>query len=471
MNWDRIEGRWRRLTGEARDAMARLAGDLGRRAAGMKEQLVGGLQELSGAACERAERAREAASARFSSPRPSPQLSTTQGLALLGLGAGLMYYLDPGWGRRRRALVRDQLAHGWNEFQCAVGVTSRDLSNRTRGLVAAGRAQFTGGNGSDHVVVERVRSAMGRVVSHPSSIEVTSRGGRVTLYGPVLAYEVDDLLSAVSSVRGVRAVIDRLEVHKEPGDVPGLQGGRDRPGIRPEWQQYNWAPATRLLIGAAGAGLLSAGARRRGLAGMALGLVGTGMLARAATNIPMRNLVGLGEARRAGTGRGRGALEVRKTIDIGSPVDDVFAAWADYRNFPRFLSRVREVRDLGSGRSHWVVEGPAGASVHWDAVITRYVPNEVIAWRSEPGAVVHHAGMVHFRPNPDGSTQVSVQLTYNPPGGALGHGVAWLFGADPKHQLDEDLIRMKTFLETGRPPRDASQPAPPADRTVPQAGS
>jgi uncharacterized membrane protein/uncharacterized protein YjbJ (UPF0337 family) len=471
MKWDRMEGRWRRLAGKARDAWGRLTGDLGQRASGIKEQVLGGSQELSGAACERAERAMAGASTRFSPPRPSPPLSTMQGLALLGLGAGLMYYLDPDRGRRRRALVRDQFAHALNEFQCAVRVTSRDLSNRARGLVAVGRTQFTSDNASDQVIVKRVRSSMGRVVSHPSSIEVTSHEGRVTLCGSVQAHEVDDLLSAVSSVRGVREVIDRLEVHKEPGNVPGLPGGRGRPGIRPLSQQDKWAPAARLLVGAAGAGLLAAGTRQRDLAGMALGLVGTGMLARAATNIPMRNLVGLGEARRAGSGRGRRALEVRKTIDIRSPIDDVFAAWADYRNFPRFMSRVREVRDLGNGRSHWVVEGPTGAPVHWNALVTRYGPNEVIAWRSEPGAVVQHSGIVHFRPNPDGSTHVSVQLSYNPPGGALGHGVAWLFGADPKHQLDEDLMRMKTFLETGRPPRDASQPAPPADQTVPQAGS
>ncbi|MBX6314450.1 MAG: SRPBCC family protein [Isosphaeraceae bacterium] len=470
MNWDRMEGRWRRLMGKAQDAWGWLTGDLGRRAAGIKEQLVGGSQELSSAACERAERAMEGVSARSAPLRPSPPLPMMQGLALVGLGAGLMYYLDPDRGRRRRALVRDQFAHAWNEFQYAIGVLSRDLSNRARGLVAVVKAPFAGDSASDQVIVERVRSTMGRVVSHPSSIEVTSHEGRVTLYGPILAHEVDNLLTAVSSVRGVREVINRLEVHKEPGDVPGLQGGRGRPGIRPEWQQYNWAPAARLLAGAAGAGLLAAGARQRGMIGMALGLVGTGMLARAATNIPLQNLFGLSEARRIGTGQGRRALEVRKTININSPIDDVFAAWADYRNFPHFMSRVREVRDLGNGRSHWVVEGPTGAPIQWNAVITQYVPNEVIAWRSEPGAVVQHAGMVHFRPNPDGSTQVSVQLSYNPAGGALGHGIAWLFGADPKHQLDEDLMRMKTFLETGRPPHDASQPAPTADQTVPQAG-
>jgi uncharacterized membrane protein len=49
-----------------------------------------------------------------------------------------------------------------------------------------------------------------------------------------------------------------------------------------------------------------------------------------------------------------------------------------------------------------------------------------------------------------------------PPAGALGHAVAGLFGADPKHEMDEDLMRMKALLETGKMPHDARQPVAPA---------
>jgi uncharacterized membrane protein len=49
-------------------------------------------------------------------------------------------------------------------------------------------------------------------------------------------------------------------------------------------------------------------------------------------------------------------------------------------------------------------------------------------------------------------------MSYNPPGGWWGHGVAAAFGVDPKTSLDTDLVRMKTLLETVRPARDAAQP-------------
>ena len=42
-------------------------------------------------------------------------------------------------------------------------------------------------------------------------------------------------------------------------------------------------------------------------------------------------------------------------------------------------------------------------------------------------------------------------MAYRPLGGALGHGVAALFGADPRSVLVEDLARFKALMETPRP--------------------
>jgi uncharacterized membrane protein len=41
-------------------------------------------------------------------------------------------------------------------------------------------------------------------------------------------------------------------------------------------------------------------------------------------------------------------------------------------------------------------------------------------------------------------------MSYNPPAGALGHAVATLFGSDPKSAMNEDLVRLKSLLETGK---------------------
>jgi uncharacterized membrane protein len=154
--------------------------------------------------------------------------------------------------------------------------------------------------------------------------------------------------------------------------------------------------------------------------------------------------------RLTGVGAGRRAIDVQKVIHVNAPVDRVWALWSEYESFPRFMSHLKEVRRTADGGSHWVAAGPAGVPVEWDAVTTSWVPNEVIAWKSVQGSPVGNAGRVQFRPNPDGSTQVDIKLSYNPPGGALGHAVASLLGADPKRALDEDMVRLKSLLEEGK---------------------
>ena len=174
----------------------------------------------------------------------------------------------------------------------------------------------------------------------------------------------------------------------------------------------------------------------------AVGTVGLGLLTRAITNIEMKRLLGLGGGRRA--------VDVRKTITIDEPREQVFQFWTKYANLPRFMAHLKEVRDLGGGRSHWVAVGPGGMPVTWDAILTRFVPNELIAWRSEPNSIIANAGIVHFEEVHPGATRVSIFLSYNPPAGVLGHFAALLFGADPKSAMDEDLIRLKSLLEEGK---------------------
>jgi uncharacterized membrane protein len=325
----------------------------------------------------------------------------------------------------------------------------RDLCNRTRGVMAETQGLFRSEEEvSDEVLAERVRAELGRVVSHPSAVAVTASHGRVTLSGPILASEEHAALRCVSAVRGVQNVDNRLEVHQQPGEVPGLQGGSGRREARFELLQTNWSPTARLVSSMAGGALAAYGLRRRDLPGVALGSLGLGLLARALTNLDLQRLTGINAGHRA--------VDLQKTIAIAAPIERVFALWSNYEHFPYFMSHVREVRDLGGGRSHWAVNGPGGAPIEWNAVRTEFIPNEVIAWKSEPGALVQHTGIIRFEPGAAGHTRVHVRLSYNPPAGALGHGIAWLLGTDPKQQMDDDVLRMKTFIETGTPPHDAA---------------
>ncbi|MBI5671466.1 MAG: BON domain-containing protein [Chloroflexi bacterium] len=144
-------------------------------------------------------------------------------LSALG-GAGLMYMLDPDRGRRRRALLRDQVVKLTNRTQDRVDALAEDTRNRAEGLAAEARQHLASESVIDETLVARVRSAMGRVVSNAGAIEITANQGRVTLYGPVLEREVAPLLAAVRAVPGVTDLENRLQVHQQAGNEPSLQG-------------------------------------------------------------------------------------------------------------------------------------------------------------------------------------------------------------------------------------------------------
>jgi BON domain len=207
-------------------------------------------------------------------------------LTVAAAGAGVMYLLDPDGGRHRRARVRDQIVRAANRTGDAVDSTSRDVGNRARGVVAELRSRLVNVEVSDGVLYERVRARIGSVVGHEGTVEAAVIDGRVSLRGPVLADDVDRLVRRVRSIPGVREVINQLDVHDEPGGVPGLQR-RPRPtrgGEVFDLLQTSWSPSARLFAGLAGAAMALWGVRRLDLPGVVLTAGGVALLVRGVSN-------------------------------------------------------------------------------------------------------------------------------------------------------------------------------------------
>jgi uncharacterized membrane protein len=305
------------------------------------------------------------------------------------------------------------------------------------------RGMFKADNADDAKLADRVRREVGRVCSHPN-VEVIVVNRYVTLQGPVVAHERWPVLKAARSVRGVSGVNDRMEPY-EPLPTMPTQAMRKRV---PNIMQRHWSPATRVLVGTVGGLMAAAGIKSGTSKGAAPVAAGVALLLRAISNVELKRLFGVES--------GPDTVVVQKTISIAAPLDKVYSHWTAYENFPLFMSRIDEVRDLGSGRSHWRILGPLGAPIEWNAVISAAVPNRLIAWRSEPGSVIDHAGIVQFDAEND-HTRVHIRLSYNPPAGAIGHFIATVLGSNPKQEMDLDLVRMKTFIETGRRPRGAAR--------------
>lgn len=144
-------------------------------------------------------------------------------IAPLSVGAAVMFVLDPGDGRRRRAMLRDRSARlARRTSRRAVGF-AQDVRNRTKGMAAglrSGRDAIT----DDPIIEARVRTAIGRVATHSGAIAVASIDGIVELNGPVLAREHDDVIRAVELTEGVTAVVDHMSQHEDAANIPGLQG-------------------------------------------------------------------------------------------------------------------------------------------------------------------------------------------------------------------------------------------------------
>ena len=63
----------------------------------------------------------------------------------VAVGALTMYFFDPARGRRRRALCMDQLNSAARTARDAVESKTRDLANRTRGVLAEAESAMTDG--------------------------------------------------------------------------------------------------------------------------------------------------------------------------------------------------------------------------------------------------------------------------------------------------------------------------------------
>jgi len=231
-----------------------------------------------------------------------------------------------------------------------------------------------------------------------------------------------------------------------PGAIGGGPiGGRERRPPSFELLGESWSPGTRLLMGGAGLMLVAGGVRSRRNAGLLGCVMGGALLARAATNVPLRKLA---------DGRVE-AIRIRKTLHVSAPVERVFDTLARYENFPLFMRNVRSVRTNPDGTSHWCVAGPIGTTVEWDAETVRFEPNAIIEWRTAADALIRHSGSICFQ-GENGHTCLDIQMHYGPPAGVGGHGLGWLIGIDPKRELDDDLVRLRSFLEAGKAAADSA---------------
>jgi uncharacterized membrane protein len=213
----------------------------------------------------------------------------------------------------------------------------------------------------------------------------------------------------------------------------------------------------RWVSGISGAALALYGVRRRSVDGIALTALGAALLYRSLTG--RSRLYKALDLRLIRTTGGQQRIEVVKTLTINRSPEELYRFWRNFENLPTVMQHLESVIVHDDKRSHWVVKGPGGKRLEWDAEVVNEKVDRLIAWQSCEGADVDHWGAVRFVPGPGGrGTQVTVELEYEPIGGAFGASVAKLFGEEPGQQIAEDLRRFKQVMEAGEVPTTEGQP-------------
>src|SRR4028118_414841 len=93
---------------------------------------------------------------------------------------------------------------------------------------------------------------------------------------------------------------------------------------------------------------------------------------------------------------GKLAQRVESSVVVNTSIDQVYGYWQNLENLPNFMTNVEDVRSTGPGMTHWVIKGPLGTKMEFDAQTTREEENRALGWNSVDGNV-DTSGQVRFQ--------------------------------------------------------------------------
>lgn len=370
----------------------------------------------------------------------STSLPGAAALGGIALGALAMYLADPVQGRRRRELVQEKMRTASEATGSVLSEAMHRTENRMSSAQLRAKSLLRRKQLDDESLQDRVRNTVAMLASFPEEVRIKAEQGKVILSGTVAAKEKERLLRKIRRIPGVRELRDQLEL-KTIARKPWFRDAHASP-----------RHSSALDASSEKASDSIKGAARRLPIGAMLTVAGLGyMIQRLGKSVQKR-------PRMRGTASRNEEINLQKVIEIQASPETVFNIWSKYDNFPQFLSHLVEVQSLGMQRSHWIMRGPAGVGVEWDAELTKYMEPSLLAWKTEPGAPIEHQGSVRFE-SYNGGTRATVRMHYKPVAGRT-NSLAALLGDDPEQDLENNLLNMKNFIEGSNIPHDLTRISP-----------
>ena len=142
-------------------------------------------------------------------------------------------------------------------------------------------------------------------------------------------------------------------------------------------------------------------------------------------------------------------VNIRSSFQINKPRQEVYNFWRKLDNLPLFMKHLEAVELIDDTRSHWVLKLPLGVpAISWDAEIVKDEPGFMIGWSSLPGSLIDNAGKVNFEDSEDGNgTLVDIVISYRPPAGGFGGGIAHILNPVFKNMVDNDVRNFKQYMD------------------------
>ncbi|AYL95505.1 SRPBCC family protein [Mucilaginibacter celer] len=142
-------------------------------------------------------------------------------------------------------------------------------------------------------------------------------------------------------------------------------------------------------------------------------------------------------------------INIRSSFTVDKPREKVYQFWRKLDNLPLFMKHLESVEVIDAKYSYWVLKLPQNvATVSWHAEIVHDEPNEMIGWSSLPDSMINNAGKIRFQDTVDGTgTVVDVVISYQPPAGGIGAGIAKVLNPVFKNMVDKDIQNFKQYMD------------------------
>jgi uncharacterized membrane protein len=144
------------------------------------------------------------------------------------------------------------------------------------------------------------------------------------------------------------------------------------------------------------------------------------------------------------------AINIRGEFIIDMPTSEVYTYWRNLNNLPGSLKHLMDVKIIDERLSSWKSDVLGHLfSVKWNAEIVKDEPGHLIGWSSVKDSIIKHVGKVEFTKTADGKgTVLTVVLSYHPPIGGLGIGLAHLLNPFFEQALNKEIQTFKHTIES-----------------------